>query len=158
MKVLIIEDDPSMVTVLRMFLEPMASEIVIAANMEEAMREIADAREIELITLDLGLPDSSVSSSIERIKEIRKSRPDSLLIIVTGQDMPNLEKVAEEYGADGVLLKQNEQFTPQGFLKFIDAVARKHLTTPQPYQRSVNLLERVMNRVHELQNKANATP
>lgn len=150
MKVLIVEDDPSMVTVLKMFLEPISSEIVVAANMEQAMREIADARNIELITLDLGLPDSSVEATLSRIKDIRKGRPDSLLIVVTGQDFPNLEKLATENGADGVIFKQNEQFTPKGFLKFIDTIARKHLATPQNYQHSVSILEKVMNRVHNL--------
>lgn len=157
MKVLIIEDDPSMVTVLKMFLEPLSSEVIHAPNMEQALAEIASAREIEIITLDLGLPDSGVNATIERIKEIRKSRPQSLLIVVTGQEVTDLEKIATSYGADGVIYKKNEQFTPKGFLKFIDAIARKHIANPQPYQHSLSVLEKVMNRVHQLQVQQDAT-
>ena len=150
MKVLIVEDETGMTTVLKMFLEPIASEITIAKDMEQALKEISGARDIEIITLDLGLPDSPVSVTVDKIKEIRRYRPSCLIIVVTGMDYPDLEAVAKANGADEVVRKSAETFTGPGFLKLIGKIANKHLSQPQNFQHSVSVFEKVMEKLRSL--------
>src|SRR5687768_15771129 len=108
MKILIIEDDLGAAVVLENFLKPVASQITVAKTMNEALKLVSGADEINLITVDLGLPDSDVRSTLGKIRSIRETRPDSLIVVVTGQDIEGLEKQVIEKGADGFITKQSE--------------------------------------------------
>lgn len=155
MKILIIEDDERMALILKHFLEPVASQIRIATTMEQALNELTQAEELSLITLDLGLPDSDVISTVKKIRDIRKAKPDSLIVVVTGQEVPRLEDLAMEEGADGVVFKQGDSFTPKGFLQILYSITQKYLKHPQDYQRSIAMLEKVSNKIAQLKNNEN---
>lgn len=147
MRVLIIEDEKGVALLLRRFLEPLATEILEVSTMAEAFGIISGADEIDIITLDLGLPDSGVSSSLQEIRQIRSKRPGSLVIVVTGQDIPALEAQALNHGADGVLFKQSPSFTAQGFLTFMGGLLKEYLSKPQDHLRSVAILEKVAQKL-----------
>lgn len=153
MKVLIIEDDSRLALILRHFLEPIASSITVAANMEEALKIVAEADDLSLITLDLGLPDSDVTSTIRKIKDIRLHKPDALIVVVTGQDMPDLEQFALASGADGVIYKQDQSFTAAGFLQVLYAIVQKYLQNPQNYKRSIAILEKVAQKIGQIKHE-----
>lgn len=155
MRILIIEDEQGVSKVLKHFLQPIASEIVVAANMEQALIAISDAEEIDIITLDLGLPDSGVEESVKQIKHIRALRPTALVVVVTGQDMPNLEKEVMESGADGIIFKQGNDFTAKGFLTFIQGLVKKYMDEPQHFNRSVGVLEKVSQKLAQLASNEN---
>lgn len=156
-KILIIEDDRGMAAALKNFLQPLTSNITIANQMDEALRIVADAEELHLITVDLGLPDSDVRSTIRRISDIRKNKPDSLIIVVTGQDIPGLEADSIASGADGFVFKQGDNFTSQGFLKVIGVLVAKFMSKPSHYNRSLTLLEQVSNKLAEIRKHENPT-
>jgi CheY-like chemotaxis protein len=149
-KILIIEDDKGMTVALKHFLEPVASKITVATHMEEALKIVSEAKELHLITVDLGLPDSDVKSTIQKIKDIRVTRPNCLIIVVTGQDIPGIEAEAIEQGADAFIFKQGETFTSKGFLNIIGTLVTKFLSEPTHYKRSVDFLEQVSSRLAQL--------
>jgi len=152
MKVLIVEDDPGMVKVLKALLAPLTTEIIVAHTMAEAIDAVAQAKEIELITLDLGLPDSNIKQTIGRIRTFRDKHPNALLIVITGMNIPDLEKLVAEQGADGLVFKSDDvTFTPAGFLSFLGAVASKLITQPGRYHDSLASLEKVAQAVHQMQ-------
>lgn len=155
MNILIIEDDHGMAIALRHFLEPIASSIIIAKKMDEALKIVADADELHLITVDLGLPDSDVLSTILKIREIRTAQPNSLIIVVTGQDIPGIENAAICNGADGFIFKQGDSFTSHGFLNIIAALVSKFMTEPTHYNRSVSFLEQVSSKLAKLKTSEN---
>lgn len=148
MRVLIIEDSEPMADIMRRLLEPLATEVIVTADMQSALRVIQDAPQIEMITLDLGLPDSGVQDTLSRVGQIRALRPESLLIIITGQEAQEIERQAMEAGADAVLLKQNATFTPGGFLEMLRSIVTRCLKTPaKNFQRNVVALETVSQRL-----------
>lgn len=158
MNILIVEDQEGVAIVLKHFLEPISSEIITAWNMEEALKAIASDTPIDIITVDLGLPDSGVLDTVSQIKVIRRSRPDALIVVVTGQILsPEIEAETIDSGADGIVYKQGVDFTPNGFLQFIGALVSKYMKSPQNYSRSVTVLERVSEKLAQLANKEKNT-
>lgn len=158
MKILIIEDDKNIAMVLEQFLKPISSQITIAQNMEQALKAVAEAEDIELITLDLGLPDSDVTSTVKRqIRKLREIKPNSLIIVVTGYDLPNLESMAMEEGADGFIVKQDESFTAKGFLEVVAKIVEKYMKSSTHPTRSIELLEKVSTRIAKYQNEVSSS-
>src|SRR5688572_15155102 len=122
MKALIIEDDEGACEALRTILQPFTSELRVAKNMTEVLQAIAEASKVELIILDLGLPDSMVEESILHITEIRDRCPNSLLIVLTRQEITDLEDRVIAQGADGLIKKQGDGFSRMGFLKLMSGI------------------------------------
>lgn len=157
MKILIIEDDLGAALVLQNFLTPVSSRITVAKTMNEALKAVSGADEINLITVDLGLPDSDVQHTLGKIKTIRENRPDSLIVVVTGQDIDGLEQKAMEEGADGYVTKQSEGFTSKGFLGLLSTIVQKYTSSPKHPMQSISMLESVAARLSKIQSAENAT-
>lgn len=158
MKVLIVEDEEGAATVLKHFIEPIASEIIVARNLGDALGFISDAVEIDIITLDLGLPDSGVEQTLSKIQHIRSLRPNSLIIVVTGHEAEAISMQAITAGADGVLSKMDKTFTAQGFIALISAIVMRYLSVPHPASRNVLVLEKIAQKLADIKNNENATP
>lgn len=156
MKILIIEDNEGASVVLKHFLAPVSSRITIAKTMEQALKEVAEADDLNLITVDLGLPDSDVSSTLKKINHIRKTRPDSLIVVVTGQEIPNLEAEAIAEGADGLVYKQGDNFTAKGFLTLLTTIVSKYVSAPTKPAQSICVLEMIAKKLAELQTNEKA--
>ena len=76
-KILVIDDDESVIWVVRKALEPLGYEVEARKNIKSGIKALDDFR---LILLDLMLPDGN---GIDALKEIRVFNPDALVIIVT---------------------------------------------------------------------------
>lgn len=76
-KMLVIDDDESVIWVIRKALEPLGYEIEAKTNMRAGVKAID---KFKLILLDLMLPDGS---GMDALKEIRVSNPDALVVMVT---------------------------------------------------------------------------
>jgi DNA-binding NarL/FixJ family response regulator len=126
--------------------------------MDDALKTIAEADELNLITVDLALPDSDVPATIAQIKNIRATRPDSLIVVVTGQDIPGLEEKVLSHGADGFVFKQAEAFTAKGFLQIVAAIAAKCLAGPTHPHRSIEMLEKVSKRLASINENPDSNP
>lgn len=158
MKVLIIEDDENIVRVLSQFIRPISAEIIVAQNMEQALKIVSEAQDIELITLDLGLPDSDVDSTLtKKLRQLRIIKPHALIIVVTGYDNPTFEALALSEGADGFITKQNELFTARGFLAIVARIVQKYMQVPQHPERSISMLEKVSTQIAKYHRELAAT-
>ena len=101
-RILVVDDDPELPTVLRAALEEMA-EIVIARNWMNARARLEE-ESFSLIILDLYLPDAVVLEPLERIREID---PDYPVIIMSGhfeRDDPVLDR-AMRLGVNTIMQK-----------------------------------------------------
>lgn len=157
MKILIIEDEEGAAVALRHFLQPLASRIQVVNTMKEALAALEGADEIDLITVDLGLPDSDVQSTIAQIIEIRAMRPDSFIVVVTGQELPHLAEAVTSAGADGFVTKQSPEFSSKGFLQLLAAIVKRYTMEAKPHQQSIALLDKVATKLAELQTNENIT-
>ena len=98
--ILVVDDEAGFQESLRMILEP-CYEVDTASDGQEALRLI-DNKEIGVVTLDLNMPGLS---GIQVLKEIRKLKPDTEVIIITGYGTLTNAKEAMRFGAGDFICK-----------------------------------------------------
>lgn len=140
MKVIIIEDRPEIALIIRSYVQLYADEVILAETKEEALLQLDIPPPPDIVTLDLGLPDSRVEATVEWIAELRKKVGDAILLIITGMSVD--EDRAMALGADGIIHKPHEA-SRQGFFSVLGGVIQSIIGQPPPYKRSVEIAERV---------------
>jgi signal transduction histidine kinase len=101
---LIIEDNPGDVRLLREMLDEDHShqaEMIHAGTMHEAMQHLAN-NAVDIILLDLGLPDAQ---GLAAIKRVRAAAPQVPLVVLTGMDDDILAMRSLREGAQDYLVK-----------------------------------------------------
>ena len=156
-RILIVEDSPEMAKILERYLRPVAREIIIADSMEHAFSVINAADPFDLVTLDLNLPDSRTEETRERIREIKRTNPDALVVVVTGVVRPEEQAKILEAGADGYVYKVDIMGQPTTFWQTLSDVFRSAVRTPTRYTKNVAIMER-LNQAIASGFDANETP
>lgn len=103
-KILVIDDDDSMRSVLRMGLETAGHLVLEAANGTEGVRQI-EAGGVEVVVTDLLMPEMD---GIEVIFNVRKKYPSLKVIAISGGGQLPPEgylKIAQRGGARRILMK-----------------------------------------------------
>jgi DNA-binding response OmpR family regulator len=100
-KVLLVDDEKDFVHVLSERLKSRSFESAIAYNGEEAL-SILETDEPDVMVLDLKMPGID---GIEVLRKVRKSHPDTQVIILTGHGSEREEALARELGAFAYLHK-----------------------------------------------------
>lgn len=103
-KLLAVEDDPSLSFVLEEALahnRDTPIDATMASKLSEALRAL-ERDTFQLVLLDLSLPDSD---GIETLSRVRERQPDVPIVVLTGNDDPDLARRIVELGVDAYLLK-----------------------------------------------------
>ena len=117
-RILIVDDDPSFRTVLRMMLLKRGYDVIEAGDGNEAL-QLMETRGAEVVVTDLIMPEKE---GLETIQELRSRYPETKVIAMsgggdfTGQD---ILAVARILGAHSVLAKP---FTSQQIAAALDGV------------------------------------
>lgn len=142
-RVLVVDDDPSVTSVLKRGLSYERFEVETAASGKEAL-DIAQQRYPDLVILDRMLPGLD---GIEVLKRLRAADEDLPVIILTAKDRPEEEVVGLDGGADDYLTKP---FSFAVLLAHVHALLRRSPgTRPSEVHFSdltVDLAERVARR------------
>jgi two-component system OmpR family response regulator len=102
MHLLVVEDDPRLSRLLKRLLEEDRHVVELAFNGESAL-EIADATTgIELVILDVGLPDLS---GIEVARRLRRDGAETAILMLTARDTIGDRVAGLDAGADDYLVK-----------------------------------------------------
>lgn len=115
-KLLAVEDDPSLSFVLEEALaHTREAEIdaTMASSLAEALRQL-ERKDFQLVLLDLSLPDSD---GIETLSRVREHQPEVPIVVLTGNDDPEIARRIVELGVDDYLLKGEV-----GSRRLIDAI------------------------------------
>lgn len=123
-KLLAVEDDPSLSFVLEEALaHTREAEIdaTMASSLAEALRQLGRT-EFQLVLLDLSLPDSD---GIETLSRVREQQPEVPIIVLTGNDDPEVARRIVELGVDDYLLKGEV-----GSHRLIDAIRTAVVRAP----------------------------
>jgi two-component system nitrogen regulation response regulator GlnG len=80
-KILVIEDDPAGSRMMRALIEHEGFEAVPVINASAALETLSSIPSLELVFLDLGLPDMD---GMELLEKLKASRPDLPVIVLTG--------------------------------------------------------------------------
>lgn len=146
MKVLIVEDRPELARLLVRYLRAVACDIVVAINREQATEIIRSTNPLDLITIDLGLPDSTKEDSIEWLKELRELRPNSVVVVLSGVVSREEEGHVLDAGADGFLSKPDAAVDQLTFLERLAQIGRSMIAQPKRYSRNIDVAEAMANR------------
>jgi len=112
---------------------PPGFEVKAAGSIEEALRTLADMT-IDLVALDLNLPDSA---GLESCRQIREAAPDVPIVVLTGLDDETLGIHAVAMGAQDYIVKGTflGSMLPRALRLAIERAQRLHdghLSRPNP--------------------------
>lgn len=125
-KILVVDDEPQIRTLLRATLGRAGYSVVEAANGREALNAKAIDKP-DLILLDLGLPDRD---GLELVNALR-SEPRSALIVVSARDQTEQKVAALDLGADDYVTKP---FDTEELLARVRASLRQRLASQSEQQ------------------------
>ncbi|MGI9243917.1 MAG: two-component system response regulator CreB [Verrucomicrobiales bacterium] len=119
-KVLVVEDEPSILDNILYSLDEEGFNAIGVSTGESAMEHLSGEGDIELIVLDIGLPDTT---GFELCKEIRASSRVPI-IFLTARDSELDRIVGLEIGADDYVVKP---FSPRELSARVKAVLRRYI-------------------------------
>jgi DNA-binding response OmpR family regulator len=102
MHLLIIEDDERLARVLKRLLEEDRHVVDVAHDGETGAAIAEDAAGIDVVILDVGLPDMS---GLDVARRIRRSQPDLAILMLTARDTVGDRVTGLDAGADDYLVK-----------------------------------------------------
>jgi DNA-binding response OmpR family regulator len=102
MHVLLVEDDQRLARVLRRLLEDDRHVVEVAHDGESGLETATSLAGIEVIVLDIGLPDIT---GLEVARRVRKGGSDVAILMLTARDTVNDRVVGLDAGADDYLIK-----------------------------------------------------
>ena len=112
MKLLIVEDSPSIRRVIRSIVSTLADEVYECEDGADALQAYA-AHKPDWVLMDIAMKNVN---GIAATKSIKDQYPDAKIIIVTNLDEADLREAARQAGACGYVLKDN-LFEVQRILK-----------------------------------------
>ena len=119
MKILIVEDEPSLRELIQRSLEKERYVVEAAGDFNSALRKIEDY-DYDCILLDIMLPDGSGLDLLERLKALHKREN---VIIISAKDSLEDKVLGLELGADDYVVKP---FDPKELLARVKAVTRRY--------------------------------
>jgi putative two-component system response regulator len=120
-RILIVDDEESIRNMLLRLLKMIGYSCASASDAMEA-RAILSNQDFELILCDMNMPGES---GMDLIKFISSAYPDTAIIMVTGQDNPELADSAMDIGAYGYVIKPFKQ--NQLIISISNALRRRNL-------------------------------
>jgi two-component system KDP operon response regulator KdpE len=123
-RVLVVDDDPQILRVMRTCLRTQGFDIVAAPNGETALDEL-ETRTVDLTILDLGLPGIDGQRVIERVR----TWSDVPIIVLSVRESHAVKVAALDAGADDYLTKP---FVIEELLARIRAVMRRSVAANTP--------------------------
>lgn len=118
-KVLVVDDEPAIVTLLEYNLKQANFEVQSATNGVDALSKIENGK-FDIVLLDLMLPQMSGE---DVLKQVRMDRNDTPVILLTAKDTEFDKVFGLEMGADDYVPKP---FSPREVIARINAVLRRY--------------------------------
>jgi len=117
-KVLIVDDDPDVVTAIKMMLSDAGANVLTAADGGEAV-DMHDKEQPDLVVLDMMLPKRSGFLVLERIKKGKPKGAKPRVIMITGNLGSRHKTYAQTLGVDDYI---NKPFRMDRLLTAIEKV------------------------------------
>ncbi|MEO6332154.1 MAG: response regulator transcription factor [Gemmatimonadaceae bacterium] len=152
MRVLVIEDDPTVGTFVKRGLEEQRWQVDLVASGDEGQR-LAESGSYDVIVLDMRLPGKS---GMEVLRDLRGRGFEKAVLVLTAQDAVDAKVDALRAGADDYVTKP---FALEELLARVEALARRPVALALPELRVGDLvLDRATRMVHRAGTLIELTP
>jgi len=152
MRILVIEDDPTVGTFVKRGLEEQGGQVDLITSGDEGQRQ-AEAGSYDVIVLDMRLPGKS---GMEVLRDLRGRGFEKPVLVLTAQDAVDAKVDALRAGADDYVTKP---FALEELLARVEAVARRPAALALPELRVGDLvLDRGTRKVTRAGNPVELTP
>ncbi|HUR92289.1 MAG TPA: response regulator transcription factor [Gemmatimonadaceae bacterium] len=152
MRVLVIEDDPTVGTFVKRGLEEQRWQVDLVASGDEGQR-LAEAGSYDVIVLDMRLPGKS---GMEVLRDLRGRGFEKPVLVLTAQDAVDAKVDALRAGADDYVTKP---FALEELLARVEALARRPVVLALPELHVGDLvLDRATRKVHRAGVQVELTP
>jgi len=121
-RVLLVDDDPDILTSMQAAFEPTGAQVELANNGNKAV-EMAEKSQPDLIVLDMMLPGRSGFLVLEKLKARKPRNTKPFVIMITGNQGARHKMYAESLGV-------SEYFTKPVKMDKLISTAERLLTTP----------------------------
>ncbi len=138
MKILVVDDHPLICAALRYALAELqdAVELLDAADLSQALRTAAQHCDLDIILLDLELPDTQGFDGLQRLRE---HCPGTPVVVISGNENPEVVVASIDSGAQGFIPKSSSMQVMISALRLVLAggvyVPPQVLTTQKPNHR-----------------------
>ncbi|MFC1591611.1 response regulator [Thermodesulfobacteriota bacterium] len=148
-KILVVDDDPLIVSLIEKTLETTGYQIVTAYDGEEALQKVEDERP-DIIILDVMMPKKDGLEVCRTIKENEETRLLPV-VMLTSKDFIEDKVSGLEQGADDYITKP---FNPKEFLARIKGLVERHIyRSHRAEEEKLEALEKLVESVaHEVRN------
>lgn len=136
-KVLVVDDEQSIVTLLKYNLEQAGFEVITAMDGEEG-RQLALSEGPDIIVLDLMLPKLD---GMEVCKELRQQRVMTPILMLTAKDDEFDKVLGLELGADDYMIKP---FSPREVIARVKAILRRTQVLPETKDQEAGLADAIL--------------
>ena len=101
--VLLVDDDDLIIDVGKQMIEALGFHVIVAQNGREALARLSEESvPLDLIVLDLIMPDMGGGEAFDRIKEVR---PDAKVLLSSGYSINGEARQIMDKGCDGFIQK-----------------------------------------------------
>ena len=100
-KILVVDDEEVFCRSLKIFLEKIGFQAFIATDGAQAF-EILEEEQPVIMTLDMRMPGLNGYDVLQKVKRLRA---ELIIIVITAIDVPNMDEMLEQSGADALLHK-----------------------------------------------------
>lgn len=102
LKLMIVEDDEISMTFIELLLEPISRQIILAKNGEEAIKLYRDNQDVDLILMDIKMPELD---GYEATRQIRQMNQDVVIIAQTAYSLIGDRDKSIEAGCNDYITK-----------------------------------------------------
>jgi DNA-binding response OmpR family regulator len=103
-KILILDDEEQLLRMMQDLLSARGYEVDAASTPREAKNLLANSK-YSVAILDLGLSQIDRTDGLDMVSHVRKRSPGTKIIVFTGNDNPDVKRLANRLGADLYLVK-----------------------------------------------------
>lgn len=116
--ILVIDDEPTMLDIVREILNRSGATPIMANTQEKAVFEITHAKRLDAVILDRYMPDGDGLEFLKKLKVTPETKTLPVIMLTGEKDMAEVKKTLQ-HGAVGYIGKP---FTPKAFLTQIEKI------------------------------------
>jgi DNA-binding NarL/FixJ family response regulator len=108
-RIFIVEDNKTFLQTLKLKLKVLYDESILIRGFTESETFLEEIKKgVEIVIMDFYLDEQSKVEGVELLQSIKKTNPETFVLVLTGEEDLNIAKECFELGADSYMVKSME--------------------------------------------------